>query len=278
MGPVIEYAKRWVSDQLSLGEFSSRRSVKRRALIMAIRIAIFAYGLNVCAHFALYWCDLLPYGLAPALVIATILTPAVSLPVAFFAYYVVGMAVYELSLSHREFERISRTDALSGLLNRRAFMDNFARMQNPSAMILFDIDRFKSINDTHGHADGDRVIVSVAEELTRMFVGGHVVARFGGEEFAVLLIGLTADECLQGAESARALIASRPFELSSGVRTITVSAGIADCRDHDDFTSLFSAADKALYLAKASGRNRVMHARDLAVLTPPTTTDDRLAG
>ena len=272
---MIEHAKRWISGQLSLGEFSTRRSVLRRSLIMAVRIAIIAYTMNVLAHLVLYATGLLPYGLLPALVLATCLTPPVSFIVASIAYYVVGMAVFELSVSHREFERISRTDALSGLLNRRAFMDAYDKAASRSALILFDIDRFKTVNDLLGHAAGDAVIVAVAEDLAAAFADGHIVSRFGGEEFAVLVIGLAAGEVRARAERARSIIGSRPLSLSGTAGTITVSAGIADCRDHPEFSTLFSAADRALYLAKASGRDRVMHEDDLLSLDPMAQAEKR---
>lgn len=278
MYPVIDYVKKWISAQLSLGEFCTRKSVMRRSLTMAIRIAVIAYAMNVAAHFVLYWTDLLPYGLFPALVLATCLTPPVSFIVAFVAYYVVGMALFELSVSHREFERISRTDALSGLLNRRAFMECFDKTDNRAALVLFDIDRFKAVNDTYGHAAGDQVIVSVANSLSEAFADGHIVARFGGEEFTVLILGLTDRECQDRADKARELVASRPFKFASEERTTTVSAGISSCRDYPDFTSLFSAADKALYLAKASGRNRVMHEHELAPLLQSSMNDERRTG
>ena len=268
---MINYVKKWISRQLSLGEFTSRRSVIRKSLIMAVRIAILAYGMNVAAHLLLYATDLLPYGLLPALVLATALTPAVSLTVAFVAYYVVGMAVYELSIQRTEFERLSRTDSLTGLYNRHAFMQAYERCRGSASLALFDIDRFKSVNDSYGHAIGDDVIVVMAEELTRVFQG-QFVARFGGEEFVALMTGLTSQECRLLVENAREAVAARAVDVGSGEINVTISAGIAEGRDHGEFRSLFAAADKALYLAKASGRNRVVHHREISDLGPVADT------
>ncbi len=151
---------------------------------MAAKIAVFAYLLNIVGHLILVTFGLLPYPLGPALVVATMLTPPVSFLVAVIAYSVVGLAIYDLGVSRQRFERLSRTDMLSGLLNRRAFLDAFEQARGPVALILFDIDRFKAINDTLGHKAGDDVIVKVAQCLTDAAGDDVVVARIGGEEFA----------------------------------------------------------------------------------------------
>jgi diguanylate cyclase (GGDEF)-like protein len=255
---MIERTKRWISKQLALGEFASPQAVVRRSLTMAIRIAVLAYGMNVCAHIVLSSTGLLPYGLFPALVIATVLTPAVSLIVAFIAYYVVGMAVYDLGASRSEFQRMSREDPLTGLLNRRAFIDAYENASNRSALVLFDIDRFKSVNDTYGHGVGDDVIVAVASRLAEVFGYPHHVSRFGGEEFVILLRGLSAPECDALVDAARQRI-SEDGPGDCPVR-VTASAGYAACRPGADFREMFAAADSALYFAKISGRNRAISA------------------
>jgi diguanylate cyclase (GGDEF)-like protein len=275
---MIARTKRWMTRQLLLGEFSSRRQVVRRSAIMAVRIAFLAYAMNVGLHFILYFAGLMPYALGPALVLATVLTPGVSFVVAFVAYYVVGLAVYELTISRSEFERISRIDSLSGLLNRRAFMDSYATSVNPAALVLFDVDRFKAVNDRHGHGAGDEVIVAVATVLADVFGPDHVVARFGGEEYAVLVRGLTTAECMALVEKALKAIEDRAIELEAEQIHVTVSAGIASFVAQRHFRELFTAADKALYVAKASGRNRAVHADDIAKLSIGRATGGQLAG
>lgn len=267
---MIERVKAWVNDQLAFGEFSSREQVLRRSVVMALRIAALAYSINVAAHLVLYAAGLLPYDLAQALVIATVLTPLVSLPVALTAYYVVGHAVYELALSRAEFERLSRTDSLSGLLNRRAFLEAIETAVSPAALAIFDVDRFKSINDTLGHVAGDEVIVSVADRLAALACGRHIVSRIGGEEFAVLVCGLSPEETLGLVEDARNLIEAQPIACGAGAIPVTVSAGVADHVPGRDFDDLFSHADRALYLAKVSGRNRVVHEREVGGVAPPS--------
>jgi diguanylate cyclase (GGDEF)-like protein len=265
---MVGRTKRWIIRKLELGEFASRRQVVLRSAIMAGRIAFIAYAMNVGLHFLLYWAGLMPYDLVAALILATALTPGVSFVVAFAAYYVVGMAVFELSVARGEFERISRVDPLSGLLNRRAFMDIYNTATDKAALVLFDLDKFKAINDTYGHGVGDEVIVAVAEELSHIFRNGHVVARFGGEEFVVLLRGISDRLSCDLVENACQSVSDRVIRTVDGDLSFTVSAGVGEAHDGLDFRELFADADKALYLAKALGRNRVVSARDLAALQP----------
>ena len=156
----------------------------------------------------------------------------------------------------------ARTDVLTGLPNRRALEDSFAHMRN-SGMIfsvaVCDIDRFKSINDQHGHAVGDRVLKAVAHSLETS-CPGHLVSRYGGEEFVILLGGLTADRATLIMDSARADLASRRFvvrESNHNLGSITVSVGVAESLPGETWMELLMRADALLYRAKEGGRNRV---------------------
>jgi diguanylate cyclase (GGDEF)-like protein len=253
----------WVIRQLTLGEFSSRQAVLWKAVAMAAKIAVFAYGLNVIGHFILVGLGLLPYPLGPALVVATMLTPPVSFIVAVIAYAVVGLAIYDLGVSRQRFETLSRTDMLSGLMNRRAFLDTFEAARGPVALILLDIDRFKSVNDTLGHKAGDDVIVQTANCLTNVLGPDEAIARIGGEEFAVLLTGQGTERAMEVAEAIRASVEGMGLEISGRPVSISVSAGVSEGVAELGFSELFSGADRALYLAKASGRNRIVHAKEL---------------
>jgi diguanylate cyclase (GGDEF)-like protein len=268
----------WVIRQLTLGEFSSRRAVVSKAAFMAAKIAIFAYLLNIVGHLTLVALGLLPYPLGAALVVATMLTPPVSFLVAMIAYSVVGLAVYDLGMSRQRFEMLSRTDMLSGLMNRRAFLDTFERTRGDVALILLDIDRFKSINDTLGHKAGDDVIVRVAQCLTDLLGEGATVARIGGEEFAVLLVGPRTDVALEVAQSICRSVEAMGFEVAGLPVSVTISGGVSAGVSELGFSELFSAADRALYLAKASGRNRIVHAKELAesALDPSQRADMQL--
>lgn len=156
-------------------------------------------------------------------------------------------------------------DHLTGLLNRRAFveaveleMQRWARFPRPLSLVMIDADHFKRINDQYGHAAGDAVLRHLAAGMTATFRAMDVLARFGGEEFVVLL----PDTTLEGAEIVAQrlcqLLATQAVEVGGQVVRYTVSAGVAAMdADVGDFDALMQRADEALYAAKAGGRNRV---------------------
>jgi len=133
------------------------------------------------------------------------------------------------------------------------------------ALILFDVDHFKLVNDTYGHDAGDKVLISVAELLRRNTRDNlEILGRVGGEEFAVLCLGKSdaAAACLI-AERLRQAVATQTIELPAGRLTVTVSAGLARPEAPDEsWESVYARADHALYRAKESGRNRVCSADD----------------
>ncbi|MEG0194072.1 MAG: sensor domain-containing diguanylate cyclase [Stenotrophomonas sp.] len=155
--------------------------------------------------------------------------------------------------------RASRTDPLTGLLNRRGLQQALDALQAqglPFAILTLDIDRFKSINDSHGHDVGDAAIVHIAEQMRRHSRETDVLCRAGGEEFLVLLPGVGVEAARQTGERLRQAIADEPF---APVGTITVSLGVAHFPSfHTDPEQALRLADKALYLAKEQGRNRVV--------------------
>lgn len=153
--------------------------------------------------------------------------------------------------------RDSRTDPLTGLLNRRGLQHALElwRVQGqPFAILALDIDRFKSINDGHGHETGDRVIAHIAATMRQNSRDADVLCRAGGEEFLLLLPGASAEDALQTAERLRLQIASTPF---APVGQVTVSLGVAHYPSFAaDMEQALRLADKALYMAKEQGRNR----------------------
>jgi diguanylate cyclase (GGDEF)-like protein len=156
----------------------------------------------------------------------------------------------------------ARTDGLTGLLNQQSCRERLelevtaaAAAGRPLGLVAIDLDHFKSINDTHGHAEGDRILQAVAERLTSVVRASDVAARLGGEEFALILPGAGPAHSLETAERARAAIA----ELGIGGRTLTASAGIATFPENSlDAVELLDLADSALYSAKRAGRNRCL--------------------
>lgn len=252
----------WVIQDIGLTEFDNWNAVIRFANRLSIRNSIIACfmvaGMLAVMHaFGLLlnplWRDM-AIGCSIAIVVAFVLTMLCSL--------YMGYAVIHLARTRREFRQLSRTDMLSGLLNRRAFIDDLSQVERGHLLIL-DIDRFKQINDRYGHMAGDDVIISVAATLTEIVGPSHLVARIGGEEFAILFQDCEFAEVVSTAERIRRSIANRLIEAFHQSIAVTVSGGLADITPMRDFSAVYAAADRALYAAKSSGRNRIVLEREL---------------
>lgn len=174
----------------------------------------------------------------------------------------VRLRTLELEAANRALDLQARTDALTGLLNRRGFETQMAfavalarRISRPLSLITVDVDHFKRVNDTYGHEAGDEVLRRLARTLESRLRGSDVVARLGGEEFVALL----PDTDLNGAQSiAQALVTAMAEQQDPVVGTITVSAGVATMRGaEDNGAAMLRRGDAALYEAKGQGRNRV---------------------
>jgi diguanylate cyclase (GGDEF)-like protein len=165
-----------------------------------------------------------------------------------------------------EFAHRARIDPLTGLVTRRAFEEAAyaALSMHPNddgtALVLLDVDWFKSVNDEYGHPGGDEVLVQLADLLLGTARKGDVVCRLGGDELALLLPGCTHDVAHRRAEQMIQAVSSHGFALSLGsVIKVSVSAGLAHSPTNaSDLHSLYRAADAALYEAKRAGRNRVV--------------------
>jgi len=174
------------------------------------------------------------------------------------------LAKQELEAQQAELTRLATTDPLTGLLNRRSFEDcGRWALENALAggdlvAIMVDIDHFKAINDTFGHAAGDMAIQYCCRQISGHLPEGAVLGRMGGEEFAALLPGVTAAQALPMAEKIRLAMRAPKQAQDREVPYFTVSIGVAIHGTYDqslDF--LIGRADRALYKAKDSGRNRV---------------------
>ncbi|MBZ2167209.1 GGDEF domain-containing protein [Marinobacter sp. F4216] len=163
-----------------------------------------------------------------------------------------------------KFEYAAKHDTLTGLANRREAVaqleQEFARYRRNArtfAILLMDIDLFKSVNDTHGHHIGDQVIVLVAQTLRDQCRKIDTIARWGGEEYLVVLPETETGEALQMAERIRKQIATSSIDVDGKPVAATISVGVASIHPSESIDSLLQRADEALYKAKSLGRNRV---------------------
>jgi diguanylate cyclase len=167
--------------------------------------------------------------------------------------------------AHMEEERLkARTDSLTGLPNRAAYYEHlrkeferWSRYQQGFSVVVGDLDLFKRINDNYGHLAGDKVLRLVSKVLSRNMRSADFIARFGGEEFVILMPSTSAEEGSKAIEKLRIAISKSPFNFHGKPVTITMSFGIAETQTGDTAESVFERADNALYKAKQTGRNRV---------------------
>lgn len=178
------------------------------------------------------------------------------------AFILLAMAKERTELRHRTAAMI---DSLTGIANRRAFLQDGAALSKrhmanprPTAVLLVDLDHFKSINDRFGHALGDRVLEIFAEVAKRNLRANDLVGRLGGEEFAAVIYDTGRETAVGVAERIREAFAQAAIDVEGRPVGATVSIGLAHCPDPQlDLPELLAQADQALYHAKASGRNRV---------------------
>lgn len=255
---MVGTARNWIVRQLSIGEFASPRHVWSNAIGMAFKITFLALFLNVSAHLVFFKFDLLPYTLAAGLIGVVAVTPIIAFSFALVVYAVLGFAIHDLGVSRTELERLSQTDMLSGLANRRAFQDAFDRCDREKSLAVFDIDHFKTVNDRYGHTTGDVVIAKVADTISAVFGDRGMCARIGGEEYAVFSSDTSFSEFAVLAELTRSRIGIMLTEVDDSRFTVTISGGVARARPGQSFGETFSRADKALYAAKTGGRDQIV--------------------
>lgn len=178
-----------------------------------------------------------------------------------------GIGALSLALNQarlaRGHKRDAEIDPLTGLLNRRALLSRIEDIKGPAALIIFDMDHFKTTNDVHGHLAGDEVLRSFGKILTLSARSKGLAARLGGEEFALLLPGASLVTAAKLADGVRRRLAKRHFSGNGGSFASTVSAGVAWSEQSViDFDTLLHDADMALYAAKRNGRDRVAVSTD----------------
>src|ERR1700754_4648335 len=204
--------------------------------------------------------EVITSGICLAAAIAAILTGALT--------YRSALLMQELTLTRSALSRLSHTDPLTGLLNRRGFDTAAAQALRsafaenlPTVVFMCDVDRFKSINDRFGHEFGDKVLIEIANVL-RSFARNDrvVVGRHGGEGFAAVMIGTSHEQAAQYAEDIRRACAAREISVGENSARVTISIGFAVARDEIELSKIMRVADRALYAAKHGGRNRVARA------------------
>jgi len=170
-----------------------------------------------------------------------------------------------LSTALERIRELAIRDELTGCFNRRAMLERMAeeslrcvRSGHPMCLVLMDLDHFKHVNDVHGHAVGDEVLRGFAELARGQLRGTDVLARWGGEEFLLMLGSTDIGQALPCVQRVLSRLAAKGFTAGAAQLAVTCSAGLAECRGGESIVAAIERADKALYRAKHEGRNRVV--------------------
>lgn len=196
------------------------------------------------------------------------LTQTVTFVAGFIAVIVssIGLLLMHKERAEEKIHLLATTDSLTGLYNRRTFVELAARelargrrAKQPISLLMFDLDLFKRVNDTHGHQTGDRVLVEFSRLVQGCLRREDLLVRYGGEEFCVLLPGIGLERAGALAQRVRSLVEQTPIDINGRHLSITVSCGVTTITpDFDiDLEAALAVADDALYKAKREGRNRV---------------------
>jgi diguanylate cyclase (GGDEF)-like protein len=175
------------------------------------------------------------------------------------------VVLLQRSLLHSQLKTQARTDPKTGVLNAGAWqgeadlaIDRARRRGEPLAVLIADVDHFKNVNDTHGHLTGDAMLRSLAAEMRQQVRESDLVGRFGGEEFAILLVGTKAEEACRVADRIRRGVGVVRVFAKETMVGVTISIGVAVLGEHGrELNELLDAADLALYRAKRQGRDRI---------------------
>ncbi|CAM3486073.1 GGDEF domain-containing protein [Marinicrinis lubricantis] len=170
----------------------------------------------------------------------------------------------ELMIRSILLDKMTKIDALTGMYNHKTFheymeklIEHSKRHAIPLQLCIMDIDNFKQVNDTYGHQIGDKVLKQVGEIIHGMVTPNDIVSRYGGEEFAVIFMGRSLEECIQNMEDIRKKIESTPIEELED-NPVTISAGISTLQPSEEKDKLFQRVDALLYKAKRSGKNNLI--------------------
>ncbi|HWA76707.1 MAG TPA: diguanylate cyclase [Polyangiaceae bacterium] len=180
-----------------------------------------------------------------------------------------------------EQQRLAAVDPLTGLKNRRSFLElanievaRSSRYGLPMSVLLLDVDHFKSINDSHGHAGGDQVLSAISASLRKQLRTPDLAARWGGEEFVIALPSTDCAGAQVVAERLRESVERLPISYEKTSISVTISLGLAELRPGESLESVIDRADRAMYGAKVGGRNRVVVAADPPALREKSESHD----
>jgi diguanylate cyclase (GGDEF)-like protein len=246
-------------DRSLLGRFLSPVIRNDRELTrFTIRITLFAVAIALSTDVAQQLAFFVDW---PTCLRMWAITVATSLVISVPISFAFGKAHFELYRAKFAADALSRTDWLTDLPNRRALIEmTEASLPRALALAIFDIDRFKAVNDSYGHLAGDAAIRCVGRMMAEDLGALGFVARVGGEEFAVLASDVAIDEMARRLFDFRDRVSATPIVVGKIAVRVTISAGVA-LRDADQtFDRLYAEADRALYQAKATGRNRIQFA------------------
>lgn len=233
----------------------------RDVLLFVVSISLVSTLMSETAVFLLYTiAGRSAFHLENAILFAGLVPVLISVPIT----YVVARMSQRLTLAQSELRALADTDPLTQLSNRRSFfkaaeqtLDEQKARGKHTTLLVIDADHFKELNDSFGHAVGDKALVVIADVLRESFRETDLTCRVGGEEFAVLLPGMTMTDAHDLAERVVDRVADSPLFESNTVIEFSVSCGIADTTTSFDLAALFKAADDAMYVAKSKGRNQV---------------------
>jgi len=251
----MTYSHRFLTKFGKLSVFTQSCLIVVAAVIGAEALTLIFYGI--------FFADRLLLDLFLTAVIVVI----VSFPL---AYFFIGQQV-KLALMAVELDRTARTDGLTELMNRKTFFEVAAgviALDKPGGALLFiDVDHFKSINDTYGHAAGDAVLRQLASVIRASIRKKDLAARLGGEEFAILLVDADRAEALQVAERVRTNVRNVWHAVAAVDRPITVSIGVCVREPAQGLEDILLKADRNLYAAKSRGRDLVVDDGPLLAIT-----------
>lgn len=234
------------------GEVTSQKQVWTRTLVLTLAIVVVADLIDLIANLIFA-----PWQIVRSAIQTTLIAGGLGAYV-IYTHSRANLKLYEMKTY---LARLSEMDSLTGLLNRRAFIDIMDASREAGqrrVLLLLDIDAFKSINDRFGHPAGDAVIADVGAIMRTVFALDAPVARLGGEEFAAWLPTPTLAQAMPLAERFREAVANRDFRAGPHVLSVRVSIGLALLAPGHTVQEVYSRADRAMYAAKREGGNRIV--------------------